>query len=233
MRLFAISDLHLSLSADKPMDIFHGWENYVDRLYDNWQKTVNKDDIVVIAGDVSWGISLEEALKDFKFLDRLNGKKIIIKGNHDYWWSTASKIKGFFERNDIKSINILHNNCFCVGKYAVCGTRGWVYDGTGEQDIKVINRECGRLDRSLNCANELGAKPIVFLHYPPAYGDYVCEEIVSVLKKYAIDRVYYGHIHGSGIYKTLPGYGGISLKNLSADRVDFTPVFINSCNAGF
>lgn len=230
MRLFAISDLHLSLSANKPMDIFPGWENYVNRIYENWQRTVEKDDTVVIAGDVSWGISLEQSLEDFKFLNSLSGRKIIIKGNHDFWWSTASKIKNFFADNGLSTLNILHNNCYYDGQYAVCGTRGWVYDGTGEKDIKVINRECGRLARSIESALEVNAEPVVFLHYPPVYGDYACDEIINVLKKYNIRKVYYGHIHGAGAYKTLSEYGGISLKMLSADRVKFTPVFICECS---
>lgn len=229
MRLFAISDLHLSLSADKPMDVFPGWENYENRLYENWQKVVSPEDTVVIAGDVSWGISLEQSLKDFEFLNRLNGKKIIIKGNHDYWWSTAAKIRAFFDKNGIDSVDILHNNCYFDGEYAVCGTRGWVYDGTGEKDSKVITRECGRLERSLERASELGAKPIVFLHYPPVYGDYACEEILSVLNRYDIKKVYYGHIHGSGANKTVSEYKGIKLNIISADRVGFIPVLVGNC----
>lgn len=230
MRLFAISDLHLSLSSDKPMDVFPGWESYQTRLFDNWQSTVEKDDTVVIAGDVSWGISLEESLADFKFLNGLNGKKIIIKGNHDFWWSTAAKINGFFEKNRLDTLSILLNNAFFDGHYAICGTRGWVYDGSGEGDAKVINRECGRLARSLDSAKSVGAKPIVFLHYPPAYGDFVCEEIVSVLEDYTIDTVYYGHIHGGAAYKTVPEYRGIKLNILSADRLKFTPRLICECS---
>lgn len=229
MRLFAISDLHLSLSADKPMDVFPGWDNYVDRLYNNWQKAVEPDDTVVIAGDISWGISLEQSLADFKFLNGLNGKKILIKGNHDYWWSTQKKINTFFKDNSLDTLRILHNSSYTDGEYAVCGTRGWVYDGTGEKDQKLVARECGRLERSLKIAEELSAKPIVFLHYPPAYGDYVCGEIIDVLNRYGVKKVYYGHIHGGGAYKTVPEVSGISLKILSADRVDFTPVYIGNC----
>ena len=229
MRLFAISDLHLSLSSNKQMDIFSGWENYVDRLYDNWQKTVEKNDTVVIAGDISWGMSLNESLNDFKFLDSLNGKKIILKGNHDFWWTTVTNIKNFFINNDIKTIDVLHNNCFSDGKYAICGSRGWVYDGTGEKDMKVINRECGRLEKSINDAKRINAKPYVFFHYPPAYSDFACEEIINILKKYDIGKVYYGHIHGGGAYKILPEYNGINLKIISADRVNFTPVLLCEC----
>ena len=226
MRLFAIADLHLSFSSDKPMDVFPGWENYISRLQNNWQKTVEPEDTVVIAGDVSWSMKLGEAFEDFKFLNSLNGKKIIIKGNHDFWWSTATKIKTNFKLNGFDTLDILFNNCVLLGDTAICGTRGWVYDGTGEKDIKVINRECGRLERSLACAKEHGAKPVVFLHYPPVYGDYVCDEILEVLNRFDIKTVYYGHIHGSGIGKTVKEYDGITLKNISADCVSFTPVFI-------
>ena len=230
MRLFAISDLHLSLSEDKPMDVFPGWENYQNRLYDNWQKTVSPEDTVVVAGDVSWGSALYGSLEDFKFLNSLNGKKILLKGNHDFWWSTAAKITNFFDEYKLSTLNILHNSAYSDGNFAICGTRGWVYDGTGEKDVKVINRECGRLICSLEAAKDAGVKPIVFLHYPPAYGDFVCEEIVAVLKEYNIDRVYYGHIHGGAAYKTIPEYNGISLKVISADRVGFTPVLIGNCS---
>ena len=229
MRLFAISDLHLSFGVDKPMDVFPGWENHITRLKNNWGKTVGADDTVVIAGDVSWGISLCESLDDFRFLDSLSGKKIIIKGNHDYWWSTAAKINSFFETNGFNTLSILHNNCYTDGELALCGTRGWVYDGSGESDLKVINRECGRLERSLSLASDAGASPIVFLHYPPIYGDYVCEEIVSVLKKYGIKTVYYGHIHGVGAHKAPTEFDGISFKILSADSVGFAPVLIGNC----
>ena len=229
MRLFAISDLHLSFSSNKPMDIFPGWEDYQKRLYDNWQKTVSPEDTVVVAGDVSWGISLDESLEDLKFLNSLNGKKILIKGNHDFWWSTAAKLNAFFDENSLNTLSILYNNAYFDGERAVCGTRGWVYDGTGEKDIKIINRECGRLAFSLKAAKNVGAKPIVFLHYPPAYGDFVCEEIVEVLKEYNIDRVYYGHIHGGAAYKTVPEYSNIALKVISADRVGFTPVLVGNC----
>lgn len=229
MRLFAISDLHLSLSTNKSMDVFPGWDNYVERIRKNWQSIVSEDDTVIIAGDISWATTLDEGFEDFKFINSLNGRKILIKGNHDFWWSTASKIKKFFKENCFDTIDILHNNCYFDGEIAVCGSRGWVYDGTGEKDIKVINRECGRLERSIASALGKGGEPIVFLHYPPVFGDYVSEEIITVLKKYKISKVYYGHIHGNSAYKALPEYDGISFKILSADQVDFTPILIRKC----
>ena len=229
MRLFAIADLHLPLGVNKPMDIFGGWDNYVERIEKNWKKLIDENDTVVIGGDISWSSSLTEAIPDFEFIDKLPGKKIILKGNHDYWWGTANKINEFLESNEFESIKILHNNSYSDGNIAVCGTRGWIYDGTGEKDLKVISREAGRLETSIKFAIEKGVKPIVFLHYPPAYAEFVCDEIIAVLKKYSIDNVYYGHIHGKGIYNVVDEYDGIKLRLISADGVDFTPVFVTEC----
>ena len=229
MNLFTISDLHLPLGANKPMDIFGGWDNYVERLEKNWKKLVSDDDTVIIGGDVSWGISLAESMPDFEFINSLPGRKIILKGNHDYWWGTVNKINEFLKENNFDTISILHNNCYSDGEIAICGTRGWIYDGTGEHDQKVILREAGRLETSIKSAVNSGAVPIVFLHYPPAYADSVCEEIVDVLKKYNISTVFYGHIHGKGIYNVLDEYEGIKLRIVSADAIDFTPQFVSKC----
>ena len=229
MNLFTISDLHLPLGADKPMDIFGGWDNYVERIEKNWKKLVSDDDTVVIGGDISWSISLEQAKPDFEFINGLAGQKIILKGNHDYWWGTANKINEFFADNHFDSIKILHNNCYSDGNIAICGTRGWIYDGTGERDRKVILREAGRLETSIKKSIEIGATPIVFLHYPPVYAEFVCDEIIDVLKKYDIKQVYYGHIHGKGIYNTVKEYDGIKLTLVACDGVDFTPVYITKC----
>ncbi len=229
MNLFTISDLHLPLGADKPMDIFGGWDNYVERLEKNWKKLVNDDDTVVIGGDISWGISLEQSKPDFEFINNLPGIKIILKGNHDFWWGTANKINEFLRDNNFDTIKILHNNCYTDGNIAICGTRGWIYDGTGERDQKVIAREAGRLEASIKLATESGVTPIVFLHYPPVYAEFVCEEIIDVLQKYDIKQVFYGHIHGKGIYNTVSKYKGIKLKLVACDGVDFTPVYICDC----
>lgn len=229
MNLFTISDLHLPLGTNKPMDIFGGWDNYVERIEKNWKKLVNEDDTVVIGGDISWAISLNDAKPDFEFINTLPGKKIILKGNHDYWWGTANKINEFFLENKFDTINVLHNNCYSDGNVALCGTRGWIYDGSGEKDLKVIAREASRLETSIKIAVENGALPKVFIHYPPVYADCVCEEILAVLKKYNIDTVYYGHIHGKGIYNATPEYDGIKLNIVSADAIDFTPQFVSKC----
>ncbi len=229
MNLFTLSDLHLSLRTDKPMDVFKGWENYIERIETNWKKLVNNDDTVVLGGDISWAISLEQAKPDFEFIHSLPGKKIILKGNHDFWWSTVTKINDFLNQNNFDSIKILHNNCYSDGNIAVCGTRGWLYDAAGEKEKKILMRECGRLEKSIASAVEKGVRPIVFLHYPPVYGEFVSDEIINVLKKYNIKSVYYGHIHGSAVVNTVNTYNDIRLNLTSCDLVNFTPVFISRC----
>ena len=227
MSLFVIADLHLSLSSDKPMDIFGGWHNYVSRLEENWQSVVKPDDTVVIPGDISWGMSLEEALEDFKFIDKLNGKKIIMKGNHDYWWSTKSKADKFFEENGITTIDVLHNNHYEYEDIGICGTRGWINDGSEPSDAKVIRREAMRLERSIQSAIDAGLKPMVFLHYPPLYGDETNYDILDVLLKYEISHCFYGHLHSYACQKAANGRSyGIEFRLISSDYLHFTPLDI-------
>ena len=234
MSLFALSDTHLSLYNDKPMDIFgNRWQNYAQKLDKGWRAVVTDKDTVVIAGDVSWGISLEEAKLDLLYIDSLPGKKIISKGNHDYWWSTASKINAFFEENGITTIKHMHNNAFVVDNVTVCGTRGWYSEGKNaprEADYdKIVAREAGRLELSikeglkLQQTNEI----VVFLHFPPVYNDYVCYEILDVLKKYGIKKVFYGHIHGVYNLPSTLKYDGIDFTITSADYLNFVPTLIN------
>lgn len=223
MRVFAISDLHLPFGENKPMDVFGGWDGYTERLYENWQNIVSDDDTVVIPGDISWTLKLENALPDFRFIHDLNGKKIILKGNHDFWWSTVTKIRSFLDANGFDDIAILHNNAYKIGDTVVCGTRGWVYDGTSDFDEKVISREAGRLRTSIVEGVKLGDNIKVFLHYPFVYGEYLCEEIYSVLKEFDIKDIYFGHIHGNGRSKIVNEYGGIKLHNVSSDLVSFVP----------
>ncbi|MEG1027956.1 MAG: metallophosphoesterase, partial [Oscillospiraceae bacterium] len=148
MSLFTIGDLHLSLGEDKPMDIFSGWKDYVNRIYENWQKQVSQEDTVVIVGDISWAMRLSDAKEDFNFINNLNGTKIILKGNHDYWFDTKTKTDLFLQNNNFNSIKILFNNSYEYENYSICGTRGWINE-TGEDDVKIINREVGRLKLSL------------------------------------------------------------------------------------
>lgn len=222
MSLYAISDLHLSLSSDKPMDVFRGWENYVERLKANWTRLIIDSDTVVIPGDISWALKLEETKEDFAFLNSLPGKKIILKGNHDLWWSTSKKLTQFLEENNFSTISFVFNNAVVVEDKAVCGTRGWFYDLA--PDDKVVKREAGRLEASITAAEKSGKTPVVFLHYPPVYSEWVCEEIFSVIKKHDIKTVWHGHIHGSGFNNAKKEYDGVNLRLLSADCVDFCPV---------
>ena len=143
MSLFAIGDPHLSLSVNKPMDIFRGWTDYTDRLAKNWNAVVGEGDSVVLPGDISWAMNFEEAKKDFQFLHSLNGTKYILKGNHDYWWNTMSKMTKFLDENNFDSIKIIHNNAYSVEGFAIGGTRGWFYDDSEGDINKVILREQG------------------------------------------------------------------------------------------
>ena len=228
MSLFVLGDLHLSLGEDKPMDVFSGWNDYVDRLENNWRRLVNDNDTVVLAGDISWAMKLEETLTDFRFIDSLPGKKLILKGNHDYWWSTKRKMDAFLEENHLDSISILFNNAYLSDGYAVCGTRGWFLESDTPEDIKVLNREVGRLKASLEAGKQLGGELVAFLHYPPYYRDVVCREIMDVLREYCVKKCYYGHIHGKRNFQlAFEGeFEGIEFRLISCDRVEFTPVLV-------
>ena len=227
MSLFAIGDLHLSFAANKPMDVFGDrWDNHAEKLLQGFS-CVGDEDLTVLCGDLSWSMSLEQAREDFLFIDRLPGRKLILKGNHDYWWSTAAKAKRFFEENGITTIDILHNNCFFYRETALCGTRGWFYEEeTGEaHDKKIMLREIGRLETSLKAAGD--REKLVFLHYPPIYQKYECPEILALLKKHDVRLCCYGHIHGKGCRLAFNGWrDGTEYRLLSADHVNFTPVKI-------
>ena len=224
MSIYTISDLHLSFGSNKPMNIFRGWENHTERLFANWNRLVNQEDTVVLPGDFSWGLKLEDTLEDFKFLNTLAGKKIILKGNHDLWWSTVKKLNEFLTENEIKNIEILFNNTIVAENHAIAGTRGWFYDD--KADKKIVAREVGRLEKSLTEAEKTGLPVLVFLHYPPVYGNQVCNEIFDVLKNHKIKQVYHGHIHGAGFNNAVKEYDGIKFELISCDCIDFTPQFI-------
>jgi predicted phosphohydrolase len=226
--LYAIGDLHLSFEANKPMDVFGpGWENYIERIQVGFS-TLTDADTTVLCGDLSWSMSLEKALLDFKFIDALPGRKIILKGNHDYWWTTVTKMRAFFKTNGITTIDILHNNCYFVEDTAICGTRGWFYEEEThtQHDKKVLNRELVRLELSLAAAGKAENK-LCFLHYPPRYSDYVCEDILRLLERYGVRACYYGHIHGPGIKAAKTGmFSGIEFSMVSADFLGFKPLQI-------
>lgn len=220
MALFVIGDTHLSLSADKPMDVFGGsWTGYVDKLKDGFS-IVGPEDTVVLCGDISWGMSLQEARADFAFLDALPGRKLLLKGNHDYWWNTAAKMNAFFTENGFHTLQILHNNCYQYNGYGLCGTRGWFYEEKGDQ--KVFRREVMRLEASLKAAGE--GRKLCFLHYPPRYQGYTCPEIIEVMERYGVERCYYGHLHGGSHRLAVEGtYGAVEYHLVSADYLGFRP----------
>ena len=225
MALYAIGDLHLSLGSDKPMDVFGGgWDNYIEKIGAGFS-ILGPDDMCVLCGDSSWGMSLKESLEDFRFINNLPGKKIILKGNHDYWWTTASKMDSFFKENGINNIGILNNNCFFYEGTAICGTRGWLMDGGADtsHNAKIMARETARLRMSLQAAGDTRLKQC-FFHYPPRFKDMVCDGIVAVMEEFGIDKCWYGHIHGYGHqFAVLGEAGGITYNMISADFVDFIP----------
>ena len=227
MALYCIGDLHLSQSMAKPMDVFGSqWENHTQKLREGFSG-LNEGDVTVLCGDLSWGMGLQACVEDFRFIDALPGRKLILKGNHDYWWSTAAKTKRFFEEQGITTIDILNNNAFAYGEYAICGTRGWFYEeekGT-EHDAKIMRREVMRLEASLKAGGD--RKKLVFLHYPPIYQNYRCDEILALLKEYAVGLCCYGHIHGKGCAAAYNGWhDGTLFRLVSADAVQFRPVKI-------
>lgn len=240
MSLFTISDLHLSLNAqtDKSMEVFgKRWQDYTQKLKRNWCALVSEKDTVILAGDISWALTTEEAAEDFRFLEQLPGKKIVGKGNHDFWWQTMSKLGAFKNALSLSSISFLYNNAYVVEDFIVCGTRGWFYDPACDNipentDFgKIIAREVIRLRLSLDEAVKLQKENpdkeiLVFLHFPVIWADKCSEEILAVLKEYGIRRCYYGHIHGS--YE-IPGdfeAEGIHFHITSADFLRFTPKVI-------
>lgn len=225
--LYAIGDLHLSFGADKPMDIFAGWQDYVGRLRENWQQKIRPEDTVVIAGDVSWGMTLEEALKDFRFIEQLNGKKILLKGNHDYWFSTRTKVEKFLAEQEIKTISILFNNAFEYGNYVICGTRGWFNEPGSAADSKVMAREAGRLRLSLEAGKKYGKEPVVFLHYPPVGQGFCSQELIAVMREFGVRSCYYGHLHGRSCENAVNGSrAGICYRLISGDYIQFDPVLV-------
>ena len=227
MAIWAMADLHLSLGTDKPMDNFRGWYDYVNRIEQSWRESVKPEDTVVIPGDFSWGIDLEEALPDFQFIEALPGKKLVMKGNHDYWWTTRTKAEKFFTEKGLKTIGILHNNSvLCEGK-ALCGTRGWVFMPNEAHDLKISAREAARLELSLKDSLQYpDAEKIVFLHYPPVYANEMVPNIFDVLYKYGVKRVYYGHIHGNYEAPAKINYADIDFYLVSADYLMFDPLLI-------
>ena len=224
MSLYVIGDLHLSLTTEKPMDIFgEKWQNHLEKIKKNWPLT--DGDTVVLAGDLSWGMNTSQSDADFAFVDALPGEKILLKGNHDYWWETQNKLKTVTAQ--YPSLHFLFNNTYETEECFLCGTRGWIPENTQEQDAKILRREAGRLRLSLEAWKKTGSpKPAaVFLHYPPIFSGQRCEELWQVMKDYGVSSCYYGHLHGAYAHKSaVEGtVDGITLKLISADKLDFVP----------
>ncbi len=229
MALFTISDLHLPLGVDKPMDIFGAaWANYVERLKENWLSVVKPEDTVVLGGDFSWAMYLEESVKDFEFLSSLPGKKILLKGNHDYWWTTANKLKNFVLENGWNDVFFLHNNFFEADGVTICGSRGWlVPQGTlGDEDQKIYDRELLRLEASIQAAKKSGAENIaVFTHYPPLLKDWRDNPMTALLERENIKHCYYGHLHMAGAKNAFEGeWRGTKYKLCACDFLGFMPL---------
>lgn len=224
MALYAIGDLHLCLGADKPMDVFGGaWVGYLDKLRQGLS-VIGPEDTTVLLGDISWALGLEAAAADFAFVNEIPGRKILLKGNHDYWWSTASKFQKFCEAHGFTDMELLHNNCLLYGETALCGSRGWFFeeDNAGTHNEKVYNRELIRLETSLKAAGE--REKLCFLHYPPLYRGYRCPEILQLLSSYGVKHCYYGHLHGHSHSLAVEGEeNGTEFRLVSADYVNFIP----------
>ena len=225
MALYAISDLQLALSTDKPMDIFGAhWTNHDEKIKNNWIEKITEDDTVLIAGDISWSMKHDDSKKDLDWIDSLPGKKIISKGNHDYWWSSISKLNSMY--NNTK---FLQNNFYEYNDYAICGTRGWIdpsSDKFNSKDAKIYAREQIRLRLSLDSAKNAGyTKFIVMIHYPPFGEEGKDSDFMKIFKEYQVEKVIYGHLHGPSNIKAIEGnIEGVEYIMTSCDFINFNPV---------
>ncbi|MCL2740153.1 MAG: metallophosphoesterase [Oscillospiraceae bacterium] len=222
MSIFALSDLHLSFGVNKPMNVFgKAWHNYEEKIRENWEREVSDDDFVLICGDFSWATYVDEAKLDFEFINALPGQKIISKGNHDYWWTTAAKQKEFLEQNNLDKISFLHNNSYVLGEdVAVCGARGWTPEEMhkNDEDRKIYDRELIRLELSLKSIPSSASTKIAMLHYPPD------NKVMQILSDYKVDECVYGHLHAQShkyaVYGTLDG---VRYNLTSCDYLGFSP----------
>ncbi|WP_313121023.1 metallophosphoesterase [Proteiniclasticum ruminis] len=229
MALYAISDLHLSLSGDKPMDVFsEEWKNHDVRIRENWLKKVKEEDTVLLAGDLSWSMKLQGGKEELDFVAGLPGRKIIIKGNHDYWWGSITKLNSMYDNMDF-----IQNNFFAYEDYAICGTRGWVLPGSSlfkEEDEKIFRREVLRLKMSLDAAKKRGfQKFIVMIHYPPVNETFKDSEFTDIFEEYGVEKVIYGHLHGKSLQRVMTGERkGVEYILTSCDYIGFDPVLIKT-----
>ena len=231
MAIFAISDLHLSLNGEKPMDVFGAhWENYIERMQEQWNRVVKPEDLVLIPGDISWAMYLEDTLADFAYLNQLNGQKLLLRGNHDYWWTTLSKMEKFVEEQGFDTLHFLKNTAFFWDKVAICGTRGWTIphpDSQGE-DRKIYERERQRLLLSLEAASQLKPEKILcMMHYPPSEAEGSAQGFLDILKEYCVSQCVFGHLHAAA-HRFAPcgNWQGVELKLVACDYLNFTPLLI-------
>ena len=230
MKIFAISDLHLSNSCDKPMDIFGGnWEGYTDKIIENWKAKVSEEDVVLIAGDISWAMKLDEAKADLEWIDNLPGKKIIIKGNHEYWWKSISSVREILPQ----SVMAIQNDSVRLGDYVFCGTRGWTVPEKDKElepeDLKIYKREIERLKLTLMHANNLrrkGDKLIVMIHFPPFNMDKEKSGFIELFENYSVDVVVFGHLHGYTKCDKITEINGVKYYFTSCDHINNEPVLI-------
>ena len=229
MSIYTIGDLHLSFQENKPMDIFgENWKNHEEKIKKDWLNKVKEEDTVILPGDFSWAMYLENTYEDFKYLNQLPGKKILLRGNHDYWWSTLTKMRKYLEDNEFHNIDFMQNNSFEIEDNIIVGTRGWTISEDSE-DKRLVERETIRLELSIKDGIEKfgSEKPIIaFMHYPPITVHQVAKnettEFMEILKKYNIEECFYGHLHSNSIKEAVEGlYGGINLKLVSADGLGF------------
>lgn len=227
MALYTLGDLHLAFGVNKPMDVFGGrWQGYHDKLSEGLS-VLQEGDTLVIPGDFCWALDLSQSEADFAFLNRFPGRKLLVKGNHDYWWNTVSKFTKFCQEHGFENMHLLHNTCFLYEELALCGTRGWFFeeDKEGTHDEKVFRRELMRLEASLKAAGD--REKLCFLHYPPRYRGYSCPEILELLQRYRVKACYYGHLHGDSHKLALEGnFAGTEFHLVASDYVNFKPVLL-------
>ncbi len=232
MNIFAIADLHLARSIDKPMDVFGGdWQDYMERISRNWRMTVGEDDCVIVPGDISWATYLEEVYEDFSFLDSLPGRKILSKGNHDYWWTSMKKLENYVKHNGFSTIDFLHNNSYIFNNVCICGSRGWKCPGDDtfdSTDMRIYERELKRLELSLgNAGNTRAETVIAALHFPPFNRTGEASGFIDIMIKYSVDICIYGHLHGRGAANAVTGvFKGTDFKFVAADHIGFEPMRI-------
>lgn len=227
MALYVISDLHLSLSGDKPMDVFSDeWKDHDKKIQENWLSKIKEEDTVLLGGDLSWSMTMETAKAELDFVANLPGEKIIIKGNHDYWWGSITRMNAMYEK-----MHFIQNNFFPYKDYAICGTRGWIIPGSNQfkvEDEKIYNREVLRLRLSLDMAKKAGyTKIIVMIHYPPVNESFMDSEFTDIFEEYGVEKVIYGHLHGKALQRVMTGFRkGIEYILTSCDYIDFNPIKI-------